>query len=438
MRLNWFSPLPPAPSGIADYTSSLLPLLAARAEVVLWTDQPEWDERLEEHARVQRYQWREMPWPEVQRADATIYQLGNNRAHHGAIWQVSRQHGGLVVMHDTKLQHLFHDIYSAPEEEDLQGYLQHMQHYYGPVFPEVLAFWCGHVTAEEMAERYPLSLLGVEKALGVVVHSRPIFEVLKQASQWPVLHLPLPQAVTSRAPDTSNKRGSQPPYRLVIFGHLGKNRRLGPVLQALAQSPVRDCFQLGIYGELQQENEVRSWVHAHGLQGQVAIHGFVPPAVLDEALASAHLAINLRYPSMGEASSSQLRLWDHALPSLVTQADWYAGLPEDAVAFVRPANEVADIQGHLRAFVEDPARFAAMGERGRRVLHACHAPEAYVEALVDFAGHVPRLRGECAAKDLARRLGAEMSAWISPALADAGIDRLSEEIHWLTQECGCP
>ena len=77
------------------------------------------------------------------------------------------------------------------------------------------------------------------------------------------------------------------------------------------------------------------------LKDTVKVHGYAPAADLDGALSTAGLAINLRYPTMGEASASQLRIWEHALPSLVTRVGWYASLPEDAVAHVRPENEVA-------------------------------------------------------------------------------------------------
>ena len=33
MRLAWFSPLPPIPSGISDYSAELLPLVAERTKV---------------------------------------------------------------------------------------------------------------------------------------------------------------------------------------------------------------------------------------------------------------------------------------------------------------------------------------------------------------------------------------------------------------------
>ena len=58
----------------------------------------------------------------------------------------------------------------------------------------------------------------------------------------------------------------------------------------------------------------------------VKIHGYVRD--LDERLAEADLAVNLRYPSMGEASAAQLRIWDHALPSLVTERGGIASFRE--------------------------------------------------------------------------------------------------------------
>ena len=108
-----------------------------------------------------------------------------------------------------------------------------------------------------------------------------------------------------------------------------------------------------------------------------------PLRILEAALASAHLAINLRFPTMGEASVSQLQIWAHALPSLVTRVGWYATLPQETVAFVRPEHEIIDIQAHLRAFVDDPRRYVQMGEDGHRFLQAYHTPGAYVQAIID-------------------------------------------------------
>jgi glycosyltransferase involved in cell wall biosynthesis len=218
------------------------------------------------------------------------------------------------------------------------------------------------------------------------------------------------------------------PYRIVTFGYLGPNRQLDILLRALADLPERDQFRLDVYGQLWDSSYVQSLIESFRLERLVQLHGFVSEAELDDALSSAHLAINLRYPSMGEASGSQLRIWDHALPSLVTHVGWYADLPEDMVVFVRPGREIKDIQKHLKAFLSNPASFAKMGENGRRVLEERHGPQLYAQAIVDFVANTQRFRSHAVAYKLAERVGAEMSLWTGIDTPQEVYRRAAEEI----------
>jgi hypothetical protein len=131
---------------------------------------------------------------------------------------------------------------------------------------------------------------------------------------------------------------------------------------------------------------------------------------------------------MGEASGSQLRIWAHSLPSLVSRVGWYASLPADAVAFVRPdANEVMDIQNNLRAFLADRRAFAAMGERGRRELEAQHSCEQYASTIVEMARRSGDFRARAASLKLAERAGILLSEWLGPRTAEAG-EHIAKEI----------
>jgi hypothetical protein len=123
------------------------------------------------------------------------------------------------------------------------------------------------------------------------------------------------------------------------------------------------------------------------------------------------LAVNLRYPTMGEASISQLQIWEHALPTLVTAAGWYANFPPEAVAFVQPAHEIEDIQAHLKAFLADPEHFARMGAHGRRILEERHNPEAYVDILMELASDAVEGRELAAWHKLLDRVHEEVNAW---------------------------
>ena len=420
MKVNWFSPLPPAKTEIANHTARLLPVLAARAEVTLWTDQPQWEPALERCAVVRRYQPQVMSWPELNRGQASFFNIGNNVHFHSSIWEVARRHPGVVILHDQCLQHFFSGLYLA-QRQDRDGYIAQMVRYYGREGRRAAnEFLGGRLSIDHLCAAYPLTLLALENALGVLVHTRPSLEAVQQQG-LPVTCCPLPYAATSfrhggqsLAAEESAAR-SGPPYQLIVFGHIGSNRRLDALLQALAQLADRDAFRLDVYGKLHDPEHFRARVRELSLSTLVTLHGFVPDEALEKALRTAHLAVNLRFPTMGEASASQLRIWDYALPSLVTQVGWYAGLPEDAVVFVRPDREIPDIHGHLRSFLDDPARFRNMGRCGRRYLEQHHTPEAYVETIVHFTRTVRGLRNAALTSLLIERTGAEMSAWTDPS-----------------------
>ena len=425
MKLSWFSPLPPAKTAVAHYTASLLPALCQVADVTLWTDQSQWDIGFEDYATVRGYDAVCMPWSELNRADMSVYHIGNS-PFHGAIWRVSREAPGVVVLHDGRVQDLVRAAYQ--EHGRRAAYLDVAEQYYGVRGRNAAAdFWSDTLPSAYMAERYPLTPLAVAGALGVLVHTRDTYLAVQQSFDGPSAHVALPYCI---AASPAGRRWA-PPYRLVMFGYLDWNRRLKVVLDALAQFPERDRLRLDIYGSLFNEEDVRAHLESLGLRGVVTLHGFVPAAQLDAALAGAHLAINLRSPTMGEASFSQLQLWAHGLPSLVTPAGWYATLPPDTVAFVRPDRELDDLHTHWRALLADAERFARMGEAGRRHLEAHHTPAAYARAVIDLAAEAERFRAYAAAYQLADRAATKMSAWLGPAASPQAFRRAATAINRL-------
>src|SRR4051812_44394960 len=92
MRVAWFSPLPPARTGIARYSADVLPLLDAAPP------------RLD----IDRYEAQtahDFVWRHKKRAyDLVVYQLGNSTWHE-FMWGYLLNYPGLVVLHDTQLHH---------------------------------------------------------------------------------------------------------------------------------------------------------------------------------------------------------------------------------------------------------------------------------------------------------------------------------------------
>src|ERR671938_1266968 len=83
MRVAYYSPLPPSRSGIADYSTLLLPALRERVDVVVAE-----------------------PGRRAPAADVALYHVGNDPDAHAWIVDALRARPGVVVLHEFVLHHL--------------------------------------------------------------------------------------------------------------------------------------------------------------------------------------------------------------------------------------------------------------------------------------------------------------------------------------------
>jgi glycosyltransferase involved in cell wall biosynthesis len=420
VKLNLFSPLPPTRSDIARITVHMSSHLAREAELVIWSSAPEWEFKPPGDVTVRHYELQSPPWREINQADATFYQMGNDPRYHHAIWQMSQQHPGIVILHDLMMQHFFSGLVFHDRGMNRREYLELVERHHG-IKGRVLAemHLQGLMATEELAQRCPLTEAATENALAVVVHSDAAYAALPEDAS--VVLLPL--CVGTEMP-AFERRPTAEPYRISVFGFLGPNRKLPLLLRALATFPERERFRLDIFGTMDGQEKMHQLVCRLGLSEIVTLHGFVPASELDAALRETDLVVNLRDPSMGEASGSQLHLWQYALPSLVTRRAWYATLPENTVAFVRPEHEVEDIQRHLMAFLANPETYRELGRHGQRHVAEHHSIESYADALLEVAARTPEFQAKWIARDLARGSVAAMSSWSD----DSTIDSLSLEV----------
>lgn len=399
MKIDFFTPLPPLPTEIGNHSASLLPALAARAELTVWTDQESWTPIA--GITVRRFTPEAPPFVEMNRADATFYNIGNNAIFHGTTYHVARRAPGIVILHDTNLQNFFAH-YGVAGAESAPLYFGAMRRWHGPAAEaEARGLLTGETRIETLMRLYPLTLEAAENAVGIITHNEVESRAVGKVTRLPVYHVPLGFDLRQVPPPRPARVGA-PPWHLLVFGFIGSNRRLPVILQALAGSSVRNHFVLDIYGTLENPEVVDELIQQLGLGAQVKRHGFVRKSILEAALSRADLAINLRNPTMGEASSSQLHLWANGLPTLVSRVGWYAALPSDTVFHVDCLHEVEDVRAHLAAFAHDRAPFIVAGQRGRDRLLAVHGTDRYVDALMQIAQQAAVQHGRRTAIDLAR------------------------------------
>src|SRR5580693_4813483 len=104
MKVAFFSPLPPAKSGIADYSAAVLEHLPRLADVETFAAAP--------------------AAFDPKRFDIAVYQLGNNPFHTFA-YEAAMAHPGVVVLHEANLHHLIADL--TIRRNDWDAYLREVE-----------------------------------------------------------------------------------------------------------------------------------------------------------------------------------------------------------------------------------------------------------------------------------------------------------------------
>ena len=382
-ELNWFSPLPPERSGIAEFTSQLAPwiLRKASARFVGQTSTSDFPYAAAALADLQP--------SDINRSRLNVFNIGNNASFHDRLWQISMTAGGVVILHDARLQHLFGGIYLTKRNsrEQFCGVMRSVYGIAGEAAASLMAD--GRATPETVADQYPLVELALRGAAGAVVHSDEALRIVRERIDIPVVKLNLPYdagEAPRHDPRVAGRRAE--PMRILLFGHIGPNRRVATVFRALACVVGRVPLRVDLVGDVWDERKLRDQAQALGIGRILAFHGHVADAMLDRHLEHADLVVNLRWPTMGEASYSQLRAFRHGIATMVTRAGWYGELPDDAVIHIAPGDDGDAIADALLRLANDRDLLAAYGQRGRELLIRDHSPERYVDELLSFARSV--------------------------------------------------
>lgn len=392
-KLAYFSPLPPARSGIADYSGDLLPHLAPWADIHLFADAPvdppiAWQFPVWQR---EEYAWRR----DLHGYDCAIYHLGNNPLH-AYVYPYVFSHPGIVVLHDLVLHHLF--AWSAQYQGGAGTYLREMTYAHGGTGA---AIGWDVLTGARPAPffEYPLCERALDASLGVIVHSRYLEQQVQKLSpdaEVGVVSMGMPLG-SADGDHTAIRRRLGLPEDAFIVGCLGEathHKRLDVVMRAVARVPQA---VLAIVGNVAPGLDLGLEVAKAGIGRRVRITGGVAPEQFQEYSEAVDVSVNLRYPTAGETSAAALRSLAAGLPTIVSDLGANQELPEPCV-FKLPvgSDEEELLAAVLRWLMDDPARRSAFGEAGRRYIATEHAPEraareyiAFVQTVLNAPVRVP-------------------------------------------------
>ena len=355
MTLGYFSPMPPAATGVADYSAALVPYLRLHGSVEL-----------------------------NRSGNVNLYHVGNN-ALHREIYQRALAEPGIVVLHDAVLQHFYLGML------DEAAYVEEFVYNYGE--------WLRSQAEELWRERarsgadaryfsYPMVRRILSTARAVIVHN-------PAAAQIAAAHAPgarifeIPHLfVAPRLPDAVDllrfrqSLGIGPRTLLVgSFGHQRETKRLGAVLRAVERAIAQEAdLCLLVSGEFVSEtfaNTMEPLLH----RPHILRIGHLPEPEFWKHLAITDLCVNLRYPSAAESSGVAIRMMGIGKAVAFTSDPAIARFPENACLRIDtgPAEEEM-LTNYIVWLAREREAAAAIGRNAAKHIALEHAPEKVAAA----------------------------------------------------------
>ena len=386
MKITFATPMPPDPTGIADYSAVLVEALRERKpgwtiEVLASKDTLSDEESL------------------------FVHHVGNS-SFHDFVYPLIFRHPDVLVLHDLVLHHarLLHYL-ESPEvrayREDLASTEKRAR-----ALAELEAY------RHEVAEAYPeagetVASIAIRMGGGRLLYDYPLYEHLVKACRLTLVHSESARdEVRARCPEASVRRirmgvalptpvdksearrklGLKDGLMLASFGLVTPEKRIVTALRALKRLRDRGiAARYALVGGGVAHFDPLVEARRLDIEDAVTLTGRVSEEELLLYAFASDLCLNLRYPSAGETSAMLLRLLACGRPVVVTDQIAMLELPETVVARSSLEGEEDGLYCDLMDLMGDEGRLAELGAAARDFVNREHSPDAmvsdYVEAL---------------------------------------------------------
>jgi glycosyltransferase involved in cell wall biosynthesis len=363
VTVGFYSPLPPAHTGVADYAASLLDALRAHGTIEIAPS----------------------------RCDVALYHLGNNRLH-AAIYERALAHPGVVVLHDAVLHHFHLGHLDAPR------YVEEFVYNYGE-WTRGLAHDLWHGRAASASDHryfdYPMLKRIAEASRAVIVHNPAAARIVREhapnALIFEIPHLFAAPPLPSEAEAIRFRQRLGAPsgcFLFGVFGYLRESKRLVSVLEAFAT--LGSGVGLLVAGEFVSKDLARA-VEPLLCSPAIVRLPHLPEREFWLAASAVDACVNLRFPAAGETSGIAIRLMGIGKPVMVTDSEECSRFPDDACLRIAPgAMERESLRLNMLLLTSMPEAARAIGKAGaahiQRRHRASEISAQYWRVLCDIGG----------------------------------------------------
>jgi glycosyltransferase involved in cell wall biosynthesis len=351
VTVGFFAPLPPAPTGVADYAEALLHALRKFGNVKV----------------------------DAANSDVALYHIGNNQLH-AAIYDRALRSPGVVMLHDAVLQHFFLGRLTP------QQYINEFIFNYGEWSRSLAEDLWKHRALSAADPRYfawPMLKRIATTARAVIVHNPAAGAIVRQhapdANIIEIPHLFVPPQKPSEI-DTFRFRtqlGLEPRTLLIgLFGHQRESKRLPVVLRALERAwDAAVDARLLIAGSFASSDLKRS-MEARLSDPRILQVDYLPEPDFWRYAAAVDLCVNLRFPTAAETSGIAIRMMGIGKPVVFSGGQEVARIPENACLRVETGpGEEELLAAYITWLARDREAAQQIGRRAAAHIAEHHALE---------------------------------------------------------------
>lgn len=373
-KLAMFTPLPPIPSGISDYSLLIISELEQYFDIDIYIDDG-YTPNIKESDHVTFLNHKEFKNHEKEYIDI-IYQMGNS-GFHFYMYEYIWKYPGTIVLHDYNLHGAFYE-YAVHIKKNLDLYYDFIKADYDEKSSNQ---YIERIKSGSIAPKiYDMALNGkiVNYANKIIVHSdwskRKLLQVdIGRCVRKIQLGVEIAKLIDKEKYRT--KYGfSHKDFIIAAFGQIHQTKRNLQSLRAFSNLCKRyENLKLLCVGKLDRsiEDDFLKYVKQHNLKNNVVVTGFIPIEAFDEYITISDVCLNLRYPYQGETSGSLVRLMAMAKPIIVNDIGSFGEIPDDAcikipdVATILEEEEIRAIEESLERLITNTAFRENLGKNAR-------------------------------------------------------------------------
>ena len=326
-KLAWLSPFPPQKSGIANYSHWLIKALKPHLDIDLYYDKT--TPASEIAAEFDVYPISHFPERRT-KYDEVVYHLGNHCEFHKHIYQLAWEFPATIVLHDYYLNAFIHDAFFR----QTNGHLYELALADGGSQPLPKGLHGLLPKLGRNISAIPMSHAVVARSRKVVVHHRWIKNQFPESQHVDVIpHFArINYQPTKEQLDSFKRRFliKESEFLITCLGFVNKNKL--PALQIEvtkrlleAGYPVRLLFAGETAPDLKY---LQSEAEAGKNHEYITFADYLDEADYFSALFASDLLINLRNPSMGEASGTLMQALAAGKPVIISDLNQYKEFPD--------------------------------------------------------------------------------------------------------------